>query len=132
MPFGVWTIPEVASVGLSETDAHARGMRCEVGKAPLQHNARGQILGETAGFVKLVFNVDDQVLLGATVVGEGACEIIHIASAVLAHHGTLDYFIQAVFAFPSMSEAFKYAAYDGLNRVRRRIADSGGLAEKKT
>jgi NAD(P) transhydrogenase len=128
IPFGVWTIPEVASVGLSEQDAHARGVLCEIGKAYLQHNARAQILGETAGFVKLVFAVDDQRLLGATVVGEGACEIIHLASSVLAHRGTIDYFVQAVFSYPSMSEAFKYAAYDGLQRLQRRIEQSGGLA----
>ena len=132
IPYGVWTIPEVATVGMSEQEARARGLSCEIGMAGLQHNARGQILGETTGFVKLVFGRDDQRLLGATIVGEGACEIIHTASAVLAHHGTLDYFIQAVFSFPSLSEAYKYAAYDGLQRVQKRIAESGGLAERPT
>jgi len=129
IPFGVWTIPEVASVGLSEQEAQARGIACEVGRADLKHNARGQILGETTGFVKLVFNPEDQQLLGATIVGEGACEIIHVASAVLAHRGSIDYFIQAVFSYPSLSEAFKYAAYDGLQRVQRRIGRSGGLPQ---
>jgi NAD(P) transhydrogenase len=128
IPFGVWTIPEVASVGLSEQEAHARGLLIETGKAGLQHNSRGQILGETTGFVKLVFALEDKQLLGATIVGEGACEIIHIASAVLAHGGSLDYFIQAVFSYPSLAEAYKYAAYDGLQRVQRRIELSGGLA----
>lgn len=128
VPFGVWTIPEVASVGLSEQEAQARGLSIETGKAFFQHNARGQILGETTGFVKLVFTLEDKQLLGAVVVGEGACEIIHVASAVIAHGGTIDYFIQAVFSYPSMSEAFKYAAYDGLQRVQRRIERAGGLA----
>jgi len=128
VPASVWTIPEVASVGLSEQEARARGLECEIGKTNLSHNARSRILGETAGFVKLVFNPDDQRLLGATVVGEGACEIIHVASAVLAHHGTLDYFIQAVFAYPSLTEAYKYAAYNGLQRLQRRIEKGGGLA----
>ncbi|MBW7932829.1 MAG: Si-specific NAD(P)(+) transhydrogenase [Gemmatimonadaceae bacterium] len=127
VPFGVWTIPEVASVGLTEAEARARGIECEVGRAELSHNARGQILGETTGFVKLVFNAEDQRLLGATVVGEGACEIIHLPSAVLAHEGTLDYFIQAVFGYPSLTEAFKYAAYDGLQRLQRRVEAIGGL-----
>jgi len=127
IPFGVWTIPEVASVGLSEIEARARGFDCEIGRADLRHNARGQILGETSGFVKLVFNAEDQILLGATIVGEGACEIIHVPSAVLAHHGTLDYFIQAVFNFPSLTEAFKYAAYDGLQRLQARVRRSGGM-----
>lgn len=128
VPYGVWTIPEVASVGMSETEARARGVPCEIGRAELQHNARGQILGETTGFVKLIFNPEDQQLLGATIFGEGACEIIHVPSAVLAHQGTLDYFIQAVFNYPSLTEAFKYAAYDGLQRLRRRIGAAGGLA----
>lgn len=128
VPYGVWTIPEVASVGMSESEARARGIACEIGRAELQHNARGQILGETTGFVKLIFNVEDQQLLGATIFGEGACEIIHVPSAVLAHQGTLDYFIQAVFNYPSLTEAFKYAAYDGLQRLQRRIAAAGGLA----
>lgn len=128
VPYGVWTIPEVASVGMSESEARARGISCEIGRADLQHNARGQILGETTGFVKLIFNAEDQQLLGATIFGEGACEIIHVPSAVLAHQGTLDYFIQAVFNYPSMTEAFKYAAYDGLQRLQRRIAAAGGLA----
>jgi len=128
VPYGVWTIPEVASVGMSETEARARGIACEIGRADLQHNARGQILGETTGFVKLIFNPEDQQLLGATIFGEGACEIIHVPSAVIAHEGTLDYFIQAVFNYPSLTEAFKYAAYDGLQRLQRRIGAAGGLA----
>lgn len=128
VPYGVWTIPEVASVGMSESEARARGIACEIGRADLQHNARGQILGETTGFVKLIFNPEDQQLLGATIFGEGACEIIHVPSAVIAHEGTLDYFIQAVFNYPSLTEAFKYAAYDGLQRLQRRIGAAGGLA----
>ena len=87
----------------------------------------GQITGETAGFVKLVFSPEDQRLLGATVVGEGACELIHVAGAVLGFQGTIDYFIQAVFNYPTLSEAFKYAAYDGLQRVQTRIRKSGGM-----
>ncbi len=132
IPYGVWTIPEIATVGLSEQEARARGLSCEIGMASLRHNARGQLLGETTGFVKLIFQRDDQRLLGATIVGEGACEIIHIASAVLAHQGTIDYFIQAVFSFPSLSEAYKYAAYDGLQRVQKSIGASGGMAGQQT
>jgi NAD(P) transhydrogenase len=130
VPYGVWTMPEVATVGLSEVEARNRGIACEIGRAELSSNARGRILGETTGFVKLVFNPEDQRLLGATIVGEGACEMIHVPSAVLAHDGTLDYFIQAVFSYPSLTEAFKYAAYDGLQRVQRRIEASGGLETK--
>lgn len=127
LPYGVWTIPEVASVGLSEHEARAQGLSYEIGKASFRGNARGQIIGDTAGFVKLIFDRDDQRLLGASVVGEGACELIHVASAVLAFHGTIDYFIQAVFNYPTLSDAFKYAAYDGLQRIVKRFSGQTGL-----
>jgi NAD(P) transhydrogenase len=131
LPYGVWTIPEVACVGLSEHEARAQGIDYEIGKASFRNNARGQIVGETEGFVKLVFARDDQRLLGAVVVGEGACEIIHVAGAVLGFRGTIDYFIQAVFNYPSLSDAYKYAAYDGLQRVQKRIRASGGLERRE-
>ena len=131
LPYGVWTIPEVATVGLSEHDARTRDLSHEIGKADFRDNVRGQITGETAGFVKLVFSPEDQRLLGATVVGEGACELIHLAGAVLGFHGTIDYFIQAVFNYPTLSEAYKYAAYDGLQRVQNRIRKSGGMERKQ-
>ena len=127
MPYGVWTIPEVATVGMSEQDARAHDLSYEIGKAYFRDNVRGQIIGETAGFVKLVFSPEDQRLLGAAVVGEGACELIHVAGAVLGFHGTIDYFIQAVFTYPTLSEAFKYAAYDGLQRTVKRVSRQAGL-----
>ena len=127
LPYGVWTIPEVATVGMSEHEARARELSYEIGKASFEDNVRGQITGETAGFVKLIFNSEDQRLLGATVVGEGACELIHLAGAVLAFQGTIDYFIQAAFNYPTMGDAYKYAAYDGLQRVQARIRKSGGM-----
>ena len=126
-PFGVWTIPEVATVGLSEHEARALDLGCETGKASFRANPRAQILGETEGFVKLVFRLDDQRLLGAAIVGEGACELIHLASAVLGFGGTIDYFIQAVFSYPTLSDAYKYAAYDGLQRMQKKMRESGGL-----
>lgn len=131
MPYGVWTIPEVATVGMSEHDARAHDLSYEIGKASFRDNVRGQIIGETAGFVKLVFSPEDQRLLGAAVVGEGACELIHVAGAVLGFHGTIDYFIQAVFTYPTLSNALKYAAYDGLQRVQNKIRKSGGMEMKQ-
>lgn len=127
LPYGVWTIPEVATVGLSEHEARALDLPYEIGKASFRENARGQIIGETAGFVKLVFSPEDQRLLGAAVVGEGACELIHVAGAVLGFQGTIDYFIQAVFNYPTLGEAYKYAAYDGLQRRSRRVSRQAGL-----
>ena len=122
LPYGVWTIPELATVGLGEDDARAQGIPVEIGKAWFRDNPRGQIIGDTEGFVKLVFRTDDQTLIGASVIGEGACELIHVPAAVIQFKGTLDYFIQTVFNYPTLSDAFKYAAYDGLQRLQRRIS----------
>ena len=99
-----------------------RGIAVEVGKASFRTNPRGQIIGDTEGFVKLVFRAEDKRLLGASVMGEGACELIHIPAAALHFGATLDYFIEAVFNYPTLSDAFKYAAYDGLQRLSRRVS----------
>jgi NAD(P) transhydrogenase len=127
LPYCVWTIPEVATVGQSEESLHAHGIPCETGRASFRLNPRGQILGATEGFVKLVFHPEDQRLFGVTIVGEGASELIHVGMTVLAYGGTIDYFIQAAFSFPSLTDAYKYAAYDGLQRLQRRHARLPGL-----
>ena len=120
LPYGVWTIPEIATVGESEDSLLARGVEFETGRASFRMNARGQILGDVDGFVKIVFGTEDQRVLGVTIVGEGACELIHVGMTVIALEGTLDFFIQAAFGFPSLSDAYKYAAYDGLQQLERR------------
>ncbi len=127
LPYGVWTIPEIATVGATEDALVARGVRYEVGRSSYRANPRGQILGETDGFVKLIFDPDDQRVLGASIVGEGACELIHLAASVMTFGGTIDYFIQGVFNFPALSDAYKYAAYDGLQALARRRAKTPGL-----
>ncbi|MDB4882505.1 MAG: pyruvate/2-oxoglutarate dehydrogenase complex, dihydrolipoamide dehydrogenase component [Gemmatimonadetes bacterium] len=127
LPYGVWTIPEIATVGESEDSLLARGIAFETGRASFRLNARGQILGDVDGFVKIVFSPEDQRVLGVTIVGEGACELIHVGMTVIALEGTLDFFIQAAFGFPSLSDAYKYAAYDGLQQLQRRHARSKGL-----
>jgi NAD(P) transhydrogenase len=127
LPYAVWTIPEIATVGESESALAARDAPYETGTASFRLNPRGQILGDTDGFVKLVFNPEDQRLLGVTIFGEGACELIHVGMTVIAFGGTIDYFIQAAFNFPSLADAYKYAAYDGLQRLQRRYARQPGL-----
>lgn len=122
LPYGVWTVPELATVGLGEDQARSQGIMVETGRASFYDNARGQIIGDTEGFVKLVFRTDNEQLIGASVMGEGACELIHIPAAVIQFGGSLDYFIQAVFNYPTLSDAFKYAAYDGLQRLQRRVS----------
>ena len=127
LPYGVWTVPEVAMVGETEESARGKEISYEIGKATFRGNMRGQIIGDLDGFVKLIFRREDQKLIGCTVVGEGACELIHIAAAVMTFEGTIDYFIQAVFNYPTLSDVYKYAAYDGLQRLAKRIGASGGL-----
>jgi NAD(P) transhydrogenase len=122
LPYTVWTIPELATVGESEESLLARGVPFEIGRASFRDTARGQILGDVDGFVKLLFDPATQRVLGVTIVGEGACELIHVGMSVIALEGTLDFFIQAAFGFPSLGETYKYAAYDGLQQMQRRQA----------
>jgi NAD(P) transhydrogenase len=113
-PFGVYTIPEISMVGATEDDLKKQGVRYGIGRTRLEHNARGQITGERDGMVKLLFEAPSKKLLGAHIIGEGATELIHIAQMVMTAGGTIDVFIDSVFNFPTLSEAYKYAAYDGL------------------
>lgn len=127
VPYGVWTIPEIATVGDSEDALRVRGMPYEVGRASYRLNPRGQILGDVDGFVKLLFHPDDQRVLGVAIVGESACELIHVGMACISFGGTLDFFIQSVFNYPALADAYKYAAYDGLQALARRYARARGL-----
>lgn len=124
LPYGVYTIPEVSSIGESEESAKEKGLDVETGRASYSANARGQIIGDKTGLVKLVFRRDDRVLVGAHVIGESASELIHIASMALRHQATIDAFVDIVFNYPTLSEAYKYAAYDGLGRLAGRPGPS--------
>lgn len=116
-PIGVYTIPEAASIGLSEEAAASLGIEYEVGRAAMTTNARAQIAGDMEGFVKLVFRRDDQRLLGVHILGQDAAELVHLGQAVLNLGGDIRYFIDATFNVPTRSYAYKYAAYDCLGRV---------------
>jgi NAD(P) transhydrogenase len=119
-PFGVYSVPETAMVGLTEETAAAKGIDYEVGRGWFAGNARATIAGATDGLVKLVFQRADRKLLGVHVLGDLAPELIHQGQAVLNYGGTIDYFIHSTFNVPTESEAYKYAAYDGLQRLRVR------------
>jgi NAD(P) transhydrogenase len=127
LPYGVWTIPEIATVGETEDALLTSGVAYEVGRSSYRINPRGQIIGDTDGFLKLLFDPDTQRVLGVSIVGEGACELVHLAASVMSFGGTIDYFIQGVFNFPALSDAYKYAAYDGLQALARRRAKIPGL-----
>jgi NAD(P) transhydrogenase len=119
-PFGVYSVPEAARVGLTEDDAAAQGIEYEVGRGWFADNSRATIAGATDGLVKLVFRREDRKLLGVHVLGDLATELVHQGQAVLNSGGTIDYFIHSTFNMPALSEAYKYAAYDGLQRLAAR------------
>jgi NAD(P) transhydrogenase len=122
-PTYIFSIPEVAWVGLTEEQAQEARIAYEVGRCSFGSNAKARISGFPDGLVKLVFRVPDKVLLGVHIVGELACELVHIGQFVIHVGGTIDRFIDATFVVPSRSEAYKYAAYDGLQRLALKSAE---------
>ena len=119
-PFGVYSVPEAAMVGLTEEGAAAQGIDYEVGRGWFAGNTRATIAGATDGLVKLVFRREGRELLGVHVLGDHAAELVHQGQAVLNYGGAIDYFIHSTFNAPTVSEAYKYAAYDGLQRLQGR------------
>jgi NAD(P) transhydrogenase len=108
--------------GATEDQLRSAGVDFEVGRARHENNARGQITGERGGLLKLLFAVPSKKLLGVHIIGDGATELIHIGQMVMAAGGSIDVFIDSVFNFPTLSELYKYAAYDGLGRLARRAS----------
>ena len=117
LPYGIYTIPEISMVGRTEQELTSGKVRYEVGIARYEELAKSQILGDHSGLLKLVFDPDSLKLLGVHCIGERAAEIVHIGQAVMAFGGTIAYFRDAVFNYPTMAEAFKVAALDGFNKL---------------
>ena len=117
LPMGIYTIPEISAVGESEESCREKGIEYEVGRARYSNNARGLITGDTSGLLKLIFRRADRQLLGVHIIGENATELIHLGMMVLETGGKLDAFIELVFNYPTLSETYKYAAYDGLGNL---------------
>ncbi len=116
-PYGIYSIPEISMVGKNEEELTQAGIGYEVGKARYKEIARGQIIGDTTGLLKLIFRSDTRELLGVHIIGEGASELVHIGQAVLSFGGKVDYFINTVFNYPTLAECYKVAAFDGINRL---------------
>ncbi|MCI0658347.1 MAG: Si-specific NAD(P)(+) transhydrogenase [Acidobacteria bacterium] len=116
LPYGIYTIPEISFVGKNEAELTAAGIPYEVGIARYREIARGQILGDDQGLLKLLFHAQSGKLLGTHIIGEGATEIVHIGQAVMGHQGTLDFFVNNAFNYPTLAEAYKVAALDVANR----------------
>ena len=117
LPYGIYTIPEISMVGQTEEQLTAARVPYEVGVASYEEVARGQIVGDATGLLKLLFDPESRRLLGVHIIGENAAELIHIGQAVLAFGGTVDYFRDAVFNYPTLAEAYKVAALNGLNKL---------------
>ncbi|MGE0383921.1 MAG: Si-specific NAD(P)(+) transhydrogenase [Gammaproteobacteria bacterium] len=115
-PFGIYAVPEMSVVGMTEQEALAAGIAYETGTARFRETSRGQILGLREGLLKLMFRLDDRRLIGVHIVGEGATELVHIGQAVIALGGGLDYLVNAVFNYPTLAETYKVAALNAFNR----------------
>lgn len=117
-PYGIYSVPEISMVGLSEQECKQKNISYDIGTSSFREIARGQIMGLREGKLKIIFSLKDKSILGIHIVGEGATELIHIGQAVMSLGGTLDYFIDAVFNYPTLAEAYKLAALDGWNRIQ--------------
>ncbi len=118
LPVGIYTIPEVSCVGESEESLSAKFLPYVVGKASLQANARANLIGEAVGFVKVLAARADGKILGVHCIGPHASELVHLGHAVMALGGDLRYFAEAVFNYPTLGEAYKYAAFEALDRMK--------------
>jgi NAD(P) transhydrogenase len=117
LPMGIYTIPEISAAGETEESCKEKGIEYCVGRALYENNARGHITGDTAGMLKLIFSPTDRKLLGLSMIGESSTELVHIGMMVLDNGLTIDEFIEQVFNYPTLSETYKYAAYDGLGNL---------------
>jgi NAD(P) transhydrogenase len=116
-PYGIYSVPEISTCGMSEEEMQERGIPYEVGVARFRETSRGHIMGLEHGLLKMLFSLKTRRVLGVQIVGEGATELIHIAQAVLNLKGTVDYFVQNTFNYPTLAEAYKIAGLDAFNRM---------------
>ncbi|MFO0701072.1 MAG: Si-specific NAD(P)(+) transhydrogenase [Nitrospira sp.] len=117
IPYGIYSIPEVSTVGLTEEELSADNIPYITGRAFFREMARGHISGDLQGLLKMMFHRESHALLGVHIIGAGATELIHIGQSVLTYGGTVEYFVHNVFNYPTMAECYRTAALDGLNRL---------------
>jgi NAD(P) transhydrogenase len=119
-PYGIYAVPEISTVGLTEQQVKEKSIPYECGIARFRETSRGHIMGLQSGMMKLIFSLKTRRLLGAHIIGEGATELVHIGQAVLNLKGTVDYFVENAFNYPTLAEAYKIAALDAFNRMAPR------------
>ncbi len=116
-PYGIYSVPEISTCGMSEEEMQERGIPYEVGVARFRETSRGHIMGLEHGMLKMLFSLKTRRVLGVQIVGEGATELIHIGQAVMNLKGTVDYFVQNTFNYPTLAEAYKISGLDAFNRM---------------
>jgi NAD(P) transhydrogenase len=116
-PYGIYAVPEISTIGMTEEEVRKKAIPYECGVARFRETSRGHIMGLHTGMLKMLFSIETRRLLGVHIVGEGATELVHIGQAVLNLKGTLDYFIENTFNYPTLAEAYKIAALDAWNRM---------------
>jgi NAD(P) transhydrogenase len=131
LPVGIYTIPEISSVGETEESLRTKGQDYVVGKASLENNARANLIGEAVGFLKLLADAKEGRILGVHCIGPHASELVHLGQAVMSYGGDLHYFVEAVFNYPTLGDVYKYAAFDALERLREgKVKQLGRVAAK--
>src|SRR3954451_83027 len=118
-PYGIYTIPEISFIGKTEEQLTEADVPYEVGVAYYRETARGQIRGDTTGRLKIIFHRETREILGVHIIGEEASELLHIGQAVIVLKGTVDYFVDTVFNYPTLAECYKQAAFNGINKLSR-------------
>jgi NAD(P) transhydrogenase len=118
LPYGIYSIPEMSQVGWTEEKLTAEGIPYEAGIAQYKEIARGQLLGDEIGMLKLLIHQETHAILGVHIIGTGATELIHIGQCAMAFKATVEYFVNTVFNYPTLAECYKVAALNGLNKLR--------------
>ncbi len=118
LPLAIYTIPEISLAGWTEDACREQDIPYVVGRSYFDKSPRGQIIGDTSGMLKLVFSPSDKKVLGVHLIGEMSSELVHIGAQIIAAGGTIDVFIDSVYNYPTLSDSYKYAAYDGLGNLR--------------
>jgi NAD(P) transhydrogenase len=118
LPYGIYSIPEISMAGWTEERLTQEGIPYESGKAMYAETARGQLIGDETGMLKLLIHQETHTILGVHAIGTGATELIHIGQTAIAFKATAEYFVNAVFNYPTLAECYKVAAWNGLNKLR--------------
>ncbi len=129
-PYGIYAVPEISMIGMTEEELREQNVPYECGIARFRETSRGHILGINSGIMKMLFSIDDRRLRGVHILGEGATELIHIGQAVLNLHGTVDYFVNNIFNYPTLAEAYKIAALDAWNRMSQTCGAASEASEE--